>query len=456
VACFTRDIAGALGLHRAAIVQYLRPEIPAFCLGAFIAALAFGEFRPRTGSSPIVRFLLGMFAMIGALVFLGCPWRAMLRLAGGDWNAILGIAGLSTGIGAGVLFLRGGFSLGRSYPARAATGLIMPLLMAVLLVLAILYPVFGEPGKAALFQSEKGPGAMAAPIFLSILVGLVIGFLAQRTRFCTVGAFRDFIDARFPLVQRYRGLSRSRPRSEFGVRTVPSGLHVGRCGGREGDPATRRARCPLAQLRRHNAVGLAGLAAGLRHVLGRGVGEIRAQEEALTKRLIDGLGGIRSVCVHGTRDARRQTAVVSFTMDHLSPAEVALALDERFEIMCRPGLHCAPRAHVTLATWHRAPIAWALHGASEYRSRQSRRSRRSPELDGVPEFAVILVHSTSHAVYAERVLRQAGLAARMIPTPRHLSSDCGPAVRIGAEAWAAAEKALRAAGLEFDRIEKLE
>lgn len=88
VACFTRDIAGAFGLHRAAIVQYLRPEIAGFILGAFGSALAFSEYRPRGGSSPMVRFALGFFAMIGALVFLGCPWRAYLRLAGGDWNAI--------------------------------------------------------------------------------------------------------------------------------------------------------------------------------------------------------------------------------------------------------------------------------------------------------------------------------------------------------------------------------
>lgn len=137
VACLTRDIAGALGLHRAGIVQYLRPEIPAFCLGAFIAALAFGEFRPRTGSAAIVRFVLGTFAMIGALIFLGCPWRAMLRLAGGDWNAILGIIGLIVGISVGVAFLQGGFNLGRSYSTRTVAGLAMPFVMVVLLVLAI-------------------------------------------------------------------------------------------------------------------------------------------------------------------------------------------------------------------------------------------------------------------------------------------------------------------------------
>ena len=154
VACFTRDIAGALGLHRAGIVQYLRPEIPAFCLGAFLAALSFREFRPRTGSAPVVRFILGIFAMIGALVFLGCPWRALLRLAGGDGNAILGILGLIVGIAFGVQFLRMGFSLGRSYPTRTLTGLAMPFVMLVLLVLTVFYPQFSpNPEKpAALFQ----------------------------------------------------------------------------------------------------------------------------------------------------------------------------------------------------------------------------------------------------------------------------------------------------------------
>jgi len=38
VACFYRDITGGLGLHRASVVQYLRPEIMGFVLGAFISA----------------------------------------------------------------------------------------------------------------------------------------------------------------------------------------------------------------------------------------------------------------------------------------------------------------------------------------------------------------------------------------------------------------------------------
>ena len=114
VACFERDIAGAVGMHRAAVVQYMRPEIIGFVLGSLIAAFAFGEFRPRAGSAPIVRFVLGAFAMIGALVFLGCPWRAMLRLSGGDGSALFGIAGLVFGIWGGTLFLKKGYNLGRT------------------------------------------------------------------------------------------------------------------------------------------------------------------------------------------------------------------------------------------------------------------------------------------------------------------------------------------------------
>ena len=191
VACMERDIAGALGLHRVDIVQYLRPEIMGFVLGSLIAALLFREFKPRTGSAPIIRFFLGVFAMIGALVFLGCPWRALLRLAGGDGNAILGLAGLAFGIWIGVQFLKGGYNLGRATPTKPAAGWVMPMLMVVLLLLAIFTPQFAPGGP--IFTSTKGPGAAHAPLIISLIVGLGVGFLAQRTRFCTMGAIRDIV-----------------------------------------------------------------------------------------------------------------------------------------------------------------------------------------------------------------------------------------------------------------------
>ena len=191
VACFERDIAGALGLHRAAVVQYVRPEIVGFVLGATIAALLFREFKARAGSAPIVRFVLGMFAMIGALAFLGCPWRALLRLSAGDLNAVVGLVGLATGIWVGVLFLKAGYNLGRSHQTYPAVGWIMPVMMIGLLLLLVFEVKVSDTG--ALFFSESGPGAQHAFWLLSLGAGLLIGFLAQRTRFCTMGSIRDVI-----------------------------------------------------------------------------------------------------------------------------------------------------------------------------------------------------------------------------------------------------------------------
>ncbi len=191
VACFERDIAGALGLHRAGVVQYVRPEIVGFVLGALIAALAFREFKARAGSAPIVRFVLGVFAMVGALAFLGCPWRALLRLSAGDLNAIVGLVGLATGIFVGVMFLKAGYNLGRSQKTYPVVGWIMPVLMVGLLLLLVFEVKVSETG--ALFFSESGPGAQHAFWFISLVVGLIIGFLAQRTRFCTMGSIRDVI-----------------------------------------------------------------------------------------------------------------------------------------------------------------------------------------------------------------------------------------------------------------------
>lgn len=194
VACFNRDIAGALGLHRAPIVQYLRPEIIGMGLGAFAAALLSGEFRARGGSAPFVRFLLGMIAAIGALVFLGCPWRVIMRLAGGDGNALFGLAGLICGVGIGTIFFRQGFSLGRSQKQSTVAGLALPLVLLGLLALALTHqPIAGQPNNGSVFTSVSGPGSAHAPLLISLAAGLAVGFMAQRSRFCTMGAIRDVI-----------------------------------------------------------------------------------------------------------------------------------------------------------------------------------------------------------------------------------------------------------------------
>ncbi len=109
-----------------------------------------------------------------------------------------------------------------------------------------------------------------------------------------------------------------------------------------------------------NAVGLAGLAAGVGWVLGRSVAAIRAHEMALTDRLLEGLRRIPGVVVHGPRDAARQTATVSFLITGMAPSEAGLRLDEVHGIMCRVGLHCAPSAHRTIGTFPTGTVRFGL------------------------------------------------------------------------------------------------
>ena len=188
IACFLRDTAGAMGLHRAGAVQYLRPEIVGLILGAFFLSLGRKEFSPKGGSSPVTRFLLAMCVMVGCLMFLGCPFRMVLRLSGGDGTALFGLLGFVTGICIGILFLKHGYSLKRTYRQPLLEGSVLPLVQVILLVLLIAKPAF-------IFFSEEGagPGALHAPIILALLAGLVVGALAQYTRLCMVGGFRDLL-----------------------------------------------------------------------------------------------------------------------------------------------------------------------------------------------------------------------------------------------------------------------
>jgi len=109
-----------------------------------------------------------------------------------------------------------------------------------------------------------------------------------------------------------------------------------------------------------NAVGLAGLGAGVRFVLEQGVENIRRHEEELTAQLIGGLKAIPGVTLYGGHDAARQTATASFNVAGLEPSEVGLQLDEEYSILCRVGLHCAPSAHKTIGTFPTGTVRFGL------------------------------------------------------------------------------------------------
>jgi YedE family putative selenium metabolism protein len=185
IACFIRDTAGALGMHSTETVQYARPEIIGLVLGAFIISAATKEYRSMAGSSPMVRFVLGMILAIGSLVFLGCPLRMIIRMSAGDLNAWVALIGFILGVGTGVIALKKGFSLGRAHAANRMNGYVLPALMAGILVLAL--------ATTLLKSSESGPGSMHAPILMSLIGGLVFGAVAQKSRMCFAGSIRDVI-----------------------------------------------------------------------------------------------------------------------------------------------------------------------------------------------------------------------------------------------------------------------
>jgi len=186
IACFIRDIAGSMKLHQAAVVQYMRPEIAGLVMGAFIMAVANKEYRSHGGSSPLTRFVLGIFVMIGALMFLGCPLRMVLRLAGGDLNAVVGLVGFTVGILLGVFFLQKGFSLRRTYQQNGVEGSLFTFVLVGLFLLSLALPMLFA-------RSASGPGSMAAPWLLALGIGVFIGAFAHKTRLCMVGGIRDVV-----------------------------------------------------------------------------------------------------------------------------------------------------------------------------------------------------------------------------------------------------------------------
>ena len=71
------------------------------------------------------------------------------------------------------------------------------------------------------------------------------------------------------------------------------------------------------------------------------------------------------------------------------------------------------------------------------------------------KFAVILPQSTSHALRGEKILKHAGIASKLIPVPRILSSECGVCLRIQQSDQERARQALDAANLPIIGIHEI-
>lgn len=189
ISCYMENLAGALSLHGNVRMEYVRPELIGFVFGASVLAFLGREFRSEGGSSPVLRFLGGVILMVGCGVFMGCPIRMALRLGAGDWTAVAGLVGLVGGVWLGFEFLKRGFYLGEATPMPLINGLVLPL-VAVGTLIALFV-------KSPLLQfSTSGPGAERAPFAIALGSGLLIGAIAQRSRFCITGNIGNFLMAR--------------------------------------------------------------------------------------------------------------------------------------------------------------------------------------------------------------------------------------------------------------------
>ena len=100
-----------------------------------------------------------------------------------------------------------------------------------------------------------------------------------------------------------------------------------------------------------NTPGIAGLGEGVRFILKEGINRIMEKKEKLTLKLLEGLKEIKGVKLYGSLDPKKQIGIVSFNVEGKSPSEVSYLLDEKYNILSRPGLHCAPSAHKTIGTF---------------------------------------------------------------------------------------------------------
>ena len=99
-----------------------------------------------------------------------------------------------------------------------------------------------------------------------------------------------------------------------------------------------------------NVVGIAGLQAGLKWILAKGLDAIHEREMMLAEKLRDGLREIPGVILYCLDDLKDHIAVLSFNIEGMDAGDVGTMIDVDHNIACRTGLHCAPLVHEQLGT----------------------------------------------------------------------------------------------------------
>ena len=99
-----------------------------------------------------------------------------------------------------------------------------------------------------------------------------------------------------------------------------------------------------------NVPGIAGLSAGVRYLLDKGIPEVEKRERDLTERLLAGLSALPGMTVYAPKPGKNRGSVFSVRLEGCEPQDISMILDSSFDIAVRAGLHCAPWAHRMLGT----------------------------------------------------------------------------------------------------------
>jgi len=108
-----------------------------------------------------------------------------------------------------------------------------------------------------------------------------------------------------------------------------------------------------------NLPGIFALHAALTYLEQTGIDAIREHEMACTARLLEGLSRLKGIRIVGRTQLTGRTAVVSVEFLHMDNADAAFLLEDKYGIMTRCGLHCAPRAHMTVGTFPQGTVRFA-------------------------------------------------------------------------------------------------
>jgi len=108
-----------------------------------------------------------------------------------------------------------------------------------------------------------------------------------------------------------------------------------------------------------NLPGIFGLHAALSYLEEVGIDKIYDHEMALAARLLEGFSRMEGIRVAGRTQLTGRTAVVSVDFLHMDNADAAYLLEDKYGIMTRCGLHCAPQAHKTVGTYPQGTVRFA-------------------------------------------------------------------------------------------------